>query len=97
MEKKGDNIIAEKKGNIILENRNKISLTGVLEVISFDDEKILLNTALGALAIKGANLKMNKLDVQNGDVIIVGMISSMVYSTKSKKKDDQNIIAKLFK
>ena len=97
MEKKGANIIEEKKGNVILENRNKLSLTGVLEVISFDDEKITLNTKLGALVIKGANLKMNKLDVQNGDVIIIGVISSMVYNTKTQKKENQSIISKLFK
>ena len=56
MEKK----IEENKGNIVLENRQKMTLTGVLEVISFDDEKIFLNTKLGNLTIKGSDLKMNK-------------------------------------
>lgn len=97
MEKKTTSIVEEKKGNIILENRNKLSLTGVLEVIGFDDEKITLNTKLGTLLIKGSNLKMNKLDVQNGDVIIIGVISSMVYNTKMQKKEKKGIIAKLFK
>ena len=40
---------------------------------------------------------MNKLDVQNGDVIIVGKIASMVYSGKELKKEKENIITKLFK
>ena len=64
---------------------------------SFDDEKILLNTKLGFLTIKGSELKMNKLDVQNGDVIIIGNISSIVYSSKEVKKEKENIISKLFK
>ena len=72
MEKKLEGSIEDNRGNIILENRKKMTLTGVEEVISFDDEKILLNTKLGALTIKGQNLKMNKLDVQNGDVMING-------------------------
>lgn len=93
MERKVENA----KGNIILENRNRLTLTGIEEVISFDDEKILLNTTLGALTIKGSELKMNKLDVQNGDVIIVGSISSIVYSGKAIKKEKENIITKLFK
>lgn len=93
MERKVENA----KGNIILENRNRLTLTGIEEVISFDDEKILLNTTLGALTIKGSELKMNKLDVQNGDVIIVGNISSIVYSGKAIKKEKENIITKLFK
>ena len=93
MEKK----IEENKGNIVLENRQKMTLTGVLEVISFDDEKILLNTKLGALTIKGQNLKMNKLDVQNGDVMINGEIYYIVYSGKEVKKEKESIIGRLFK
>ena len=93
MEKK----IEENKGNIVLENRQKMTLTGVLEVISFDDEKIFLNTKLGNLTIKGSDLKTNKLDVQNGDIIIMGNISYIVYSGKDIKKEKQSLIEKLFK
>ncbi|MDU2852331.1 MAG: YabP/YqfC family sporulation protein [Clostridium sp.] len=59
--------------------------------------KISLNTILGNLAIKGEGLKMNKLDVQNGDVIIIGYISSMIYSGKDGKKSKESIIKKIFK
>lgn len=97
MEKKLDNKIEENKGNIILENRKKLSLTGVIEVISFDEEKILLNTKLGALTIKGSGLKMNKLDVQNGDVIIVGDVCYIVYNGKEVKREKESIIGRLFK
>lgn len=97
MEKKVENKIEDPKSNIILENRKKLTLTGAEEVISFDDEKILLNTKLGFLTIKGSELKMNKLDVQNGDLIIVGNISSIVYSGKELKREKENIISRLFK
>ncbi|MBD7915190.1 sporulation protein YabP [Clostridium sp. Sa3CUN1] len=97
MEKKSEGRLEEPRGNIILENRKKLVLTGAEEVISFDDEKILLNTSLGFLTIKGSELKMNKLDVQNGDVIIVGNVSSIVYSGKEVKKEKESIISKLFK
>lgn len=97
MEKKIENRLEEPKCNISLENRKRLILNGVEEVISFDDEKILLNTKLGFLTIKGSELKMNKLDVKNGDVIIVGKISSMVYSSKEVKKEKESIISKLFK
>ena len=91
MEKKSENRLEEPRSNIILENRKKLTLTGVEEVISFDDEKILLNTKLGFLTIKGSELKMNKLDVQNGDVIIVGNVASIVYSSKEIKKEKEII------
>ena len=97
MEKKLEGSIEDNRGNIILENRKKMTLTGVEEVISFDDEKILLNTKLGALTIKGQNLKMNKLDVQNGDVMINGEIYYIVSSGKEVKKEKESIIGRLFK
>lgn len=92
------NKVIEKKSNLTLDSRKKMVLTGVIEVLSFDDEKILLNTCLGMLTIRGEQLKMNKLDVQNGDVIIIGSISSLVYSggnTKAAKKD--GILSRLFR
>lgn len=86
----------EKKSNLVLDSRKKVTLTGVLEVISYDDEKISLNTNLGNLDIKGRDLKINKLDVQNGDVIIVGMINYMVYNDKNNGKEKKSFIKKLF-
>ena len=97
MEKKSDSQIEDNRGNLVLESRKKLTMTGVLEVISFDEEKIILNTRLGALTIKGMGLKMNKLDVQNGDVIIIGEIGAMIYSGKEIKKDKESILGRLFK
>jgi sporulation protein YabP len=89
--------VEDKKSNLTLENRKRLLLTGVVEVISFNEEKILLNTTQGMLIIKGVGLKMNKLDVQNGDVIIVGTVDSCVYSGSEVRQDKESILAKLFK
>jgi len=97
MEKKTENKIDDNKSNLMLESRKKLILSGVVEVISFDEQKIDLTTNLGNLTIKGEELKMNKLDVQNGDVIIAGSISSMIYNGKVSKKSNESIISKLFK
>lgn len=96
MENKKELKVEERKSNLALENRKKIILTGVVEVLSFDEEKILLNTCLGMLTVKGEGLKMNKLDVQNGDVVIIGKISAMIY-TGEVKKEKENIFKKIFK
>lgn len=97
MEGKKEIRIEDKKSNLILENRRKLSLTGVLEVISFNDSQIILNTNFGSMNIKGEGLRMNKLDVQNGDVVIVGTINSCTYSGSEVKKDNESIFAKLFR
>ena len=49
----------ERKSSLSLEDRKKLTLSGVLEVVNFDDEKISLNTILGNLAIKGEGLKIS--------------------------------------
>lgn len=97
MEKKIENKIDDNKSNLTLENRKKLMLSGVVEVLSFDEQKIDMTTKVGNLTIKGEELKMNKLDVQNGDVVIVGSIASMVYNGKVSKKSNESIISKLFK
>lgn len=97
MEAKKDIKIDEKRSGLMLENRKKLSLTGVMEVISFNENVIMLSTCLGAMTIKGEGLRMNKLDVQNGDVMIIGTINSCVYSGSEIKKDNESILKKLFK
>lgn len=92
------NLNENAKSSLSLENRKKLLLTGVLEVLSFNEDEISLNSTLGALNIKGKNLKLNKLDVQNGDVIISGYVNSIVYSSKqAKKKKNHKILKKVFK
>jgi sporulation protein YabP len=97
MELKKDIKTEERKSNLSLENRKKLALTGVIEVISFNETVIMLNTSLGSMTIKGEGLRMNKLDVQNGEVMIVGTINSCIYSGAEIKKDNESILKKLFK
>lgn len=98
MEQNKEVKVENKKSFLALENRKKMSLDGVTEIISFNDEQILLKTVLGNMDIRGEELKMNKLDVQNGDVIISGNIGYIVYTTEEKKHKKQNgIIARLFR
>ncbi|QGU96562.1 sporulation protein YabP [Clostridium bovifaecis] len=96
MEVKRENM-ENQKSSLILENRSKLMLTGVAEVICFDDKMITLDTKLGTLTIKGQELKMQKLDVQNGDVAIIGRVNSCIYTTTESKKDNESIIARLFR
>lgn len=95
MEKK--EIKIEEKSTLTMENRKRLLLNGVVEVVSFNEDQIILNTNLGTLHIKGEGLKMNKLDVQNGEVVINGMVNSCIYVNKENKKDKEKLLSKLFK
>ena len=60
--------------NLILENREKLTISGVLDVLSFDDQIVIVETDLGLLTIKGENLRINKLSLDTTEVIVEGKI-----------------------
>ena len=84
--------------NIILENREKITISGVLDVLSFDDQIVIVETELGLLTIKGDNLKINKLNIDTSEVTLGGFIFSLAYSNSDTiKKNASSFIGKIFK
>lgn len=86
-----------KKHNITMEDRRKIILTGVLDVLSFDDQVVILETELGLLTVKGENIRINKLSIDTSEVIVEGEISSLNYSDRENEKTKGNFMSKIFK
>lgn len=85
-----------KEQNIVIQNREKTVVTGVEDIHSFDDELVIVQTDLGLLTIKGENLKMNKLNLENNELIIEGRASAIAYSDAVQNKK-QSLMNKLFK
>ncbi len=83
--------------NLILENREKLTLSGITDVFSFDDQIIILESELGLLTIKGENLRINKLSIDTTEVIIEGNINNLSYSDSNYQKKGGSIINKIFK
>lgn len=84
--------------NIVLENREKLNITGIIDVFSFDDQIIIIETELGLLTIKGENLKINKLSIDTSDFTVDGKIDSLSYSNSEiSGKKNKNILSKIFK
>ena len=84
--------------NIILENRGKLNITGVIDMLSFDDQVVIVETELGLLTVKGEEIKINKLSIDTSEVIIEGTINSLNYSENNKDKDSSGgIFSKIFK
>lgn len=89
--------IKSQKNHIVhIENREKVDITGVVNVATFNEENIILFTEMGGLNIKGKNLKVNKLNVDTGDMCIEGELLSMTYTTK-EVGNKESIFKKLFK
>ena len=83
--------------NLVLENREKLSISGVLDVLSFDDQVVIVETELGLLTVKGENLRINKLSLDTTEVIIEGEIYNLAYSENDLDKKQGGILGKIFK
>lgn len=84
--------------NVVLENREKLNVTGIVDVLSFDDQIIIIETELGLLTIKGEDLKINKLSIDTSDFIVEGRINSLLYSNADTgMPKSKNILSKIFK
>lgn len=83
--------------NLILENRQKLSISGVVDVLSFDDQVVIVETELGLLTVKGENLRINKLSIDTSEVVVEGEIYNLAYSENNLDKKTGSIFNKIFK
>lgn len=84
--------------NLILENRGKLTISGVNDVLSFDDQVVIVETELGLLTVKGENIRINKLSIDTSEVIVEGNISYLSYSDKDMEKvKNGSLLSKIFK
>ncbi len=72
------------KHNAILENREKLLLSGVTEIDSFDDRTVILYTQLGELVILGRELHVQQLSTASGEVQIEGEIRALRYGDRDR-------------
>lgn len=62
-----------------LSERKKLTMTGALEVVSFEDSFVVLKTTLGILTVLGENLQLKQLNPEGGNVAVEGEISALQY------------------
>lgn len=67
---------------LVVEDRKRLSVSGVTDVESFDEETVALATELGELLIHGYDLRINRIDVESGDLSLEGEIVSITYTDK---------------
>ena len=85
-----------KQHRLMLNNRKNGSFTGVLDVLSFDLNEILLETEQGMLHIKGKDLHVNRLDLEKGEVDIDGQVDALNYSQAPKPARQGSLFGKIF-
>lgn len=74
-----DNREATAPHRLSLDNRARLTLTGVEDVERFDEAEIVMSTSAGALMIKGEDLHIEKLSLDGGEIHITGRVDSLAY------------------
>lgn len=89
-------VVKPRNQSLILDNREKLSVSGVIDVESFNDESIITITDLGALIIRGAGLHINKLNLESNELVVEGDIYSLEYTDGDYAKS-KSFFGKMFK
>lgn len=84
----------ENISNIIIESRQNMSISGVLGVEEFDENVIICTTNCGGLCIKGENLHVEKLDLDQNELSLIGIVQAIEYDDQMSKG---GFFARLFK
>ena len=88
--------IGNRPHGLQMHNRSQVNLTGVREVVAF--EQVVMDTDMGLLTLKGSDLHVSRLTVEKGEVDVQGSVDSLAYSSnEAYRKEGQSLFARLFK
>ncbi|MFR3730268.1 sporulation protein YabP [Lacrimispora sp.] len=83
---------------LTIENRASGTLTGIREVVSFDENQVILDTDMGLLTLKGKDLHVSRLTLEKGEVDLNGSIESLNYSSnEALRRSGESLLSRLFK
>ena len=72
--------------HLVLEQRERLIISGVEEVARFDEETIILTTSMGELEIQGEGLHIEKLSLEGGELHVDGTVTALIYETASREE-----------
>ena len=82
----GEERMKEMPHTIILEGREKLSVSGVIDVQSFDEEQVLLETVRGMLVVRGQGLHVERLQLEAVELIVEGEVGSLEYDDSVQQR-----------
>lgn len=82
---------------VVLENREKLTISAVEDVESFDDEKVVVITDMGTMTVTGGDFRISRLNVDDGQLVIEGEIDEIAYSNTIRNDKSGGFFGKLFR
>ena len=93
-----DERLGGKNHTLTLFKRSSVQMTGIVDVISFDTNEIVMDTEDGLLLLRGEDLHVNHLTLEKGEVNVDGHVDSLVYSNSKKPpKNPEKGFGRLFR
>lgn len=83
--------------NVIMEDRKTVSITGVNDVDSFDENVIIAFTDMGELTVKGTGLHISKLTIETGELSLTGEIQSLIYTNDNSTGKQGGFFSRVFR
>lgn len=81
--------------NIIIEGRKRLEMSGIKDVVSFDEETLLLDSSLGKITVKGEELHIESFNTSSGDLSASGKVHAVVYMSDARTQG--GFFSKLFR
>ena len=92
-----DEKMATHTHRVLMNNRQNGSFSGIVDVLSFDENAVLLETVDGMLTIRGAELHVSRLSLEKGEVDVDGRVDSFAYTEKTSfAKKGEGLLTRLF-
>jgi len=82
---------------VIIDSREKIVVTAVEDVDSFNENEVILLTNHGFITITGEELHINKLNLDEGQLVVAGMIQSIDYADHEEERAKRGVFSRMFK
>lgn len=81
--------------NVILEDRKSLTVTGVSDVDSFDEQTVIVYTDMGELTVRGSDLHISRLSIESGELNLTGNIFALAYTDDHSHRG--GLFGRLFK
>lgn len=81
----------ELKHDVLIKSRKRMEMTGISDVSSFDDTEIIVQTQNTDVSIEGENLKIERFNSENGELILNGLITGLFYYSKRAEKKRKGV------
>ncbi len=82
---------------LVIDNRERTEVFGVIHVDSFDEEEVIMETELGMLAVRGESLHIRHLNLEQGEVVIEGLVLELAYAEDKGHGKGKGVWQRIFK